>query len=240
VTTFALVHGTWHGAWCWDRLIPELEDRGHGVIAMDLPSDDPTATFDDYADAVAGELEAHRGDDLVVVGHSLAGLTIPLVPTRQRVSRLVYLCALVPVPGSSFMDQLATEDMLHLGYVAGLSAPDSDGRRGWADEGLARDFMYADCDPEATKQAVARLRPQAQAPYARRCSLDAFPGTPATYVVCSEDRLVKPDWSRSVARERLDADLVQLPGSHSPFLSRPPDLASVLHDVAQRGQNRWP
>jgi hypothetical protein len=65
------------------------------------------------------------------------------------------LCALVPVPGSSFMDQLATEDMLDLGYVAGLSAPDSEGRRGWLDEGLARDFMYADCDPEATKPAVA-------------------------------------------------------------------------------------
>ena len=45
MTTFALVHGAWHGAWCWDRLIPELENRGHSVIAMDLPSDDPAATL---------------------------------------------------------------------------------------------------------------------------------------------------------------------------------------------------
>jgi pimeloyl-ACP methyl ester carboxylesterase len=232
MTTFALVHGAWHGAWCWRRLIPELEDRGHGVIAMDLPSDDPAAMFDDYADVVAGELEARGGDDVVVVGHSLAGLTIPLVAARQRVSRLVYLCALVPVPGSSFMDQLASEDMLDLGYVAGLGEPDGEGRRGWADEGLARHFMYADCDAEATEQAVARLRPQAQSPYAQPCSLDAFPARPSTYVVCGEDRLVKPDWSRRIARERLDADLVELPGSHSPFLSRPADLASVLHDAA--------
>lgn len=232
MATFALVHGAWHGAWCWERLIPELEERGHSVIAMDLPSDDPAATFDDYADVVGGELEAHGGDDVVVVGHSLAGLTIPLVAARQRVSTLVYLCALVPVPGSSLMDQLATEDMLDVGYAAGLGEPDSEGRRRWADEELARDFMYADCDPEATARAVARLRPQAQAPYARPCSLDALPGTPASYIICSEDRLVKPDWSESVARERLDADLVELPGSHSPFLSRPADLASVLHDAA--------
>jgi pimeloyl-ACP methyl ester carboxylesterase len=232
MTTFALVHGAWHGSWCWHRLIPELEDRGHGVIAVDLPSDDPAATFDDYADVVAGELEAHGEDDVVVVGHSLAGLTIPLVAVRQRVRRLIYLCALVPMPGLSFMDQFASEDMLDLGYAAGLGEPDAKGRHSWADEGLARRFLYGDCDSEAADHAVARLRPQAQSPYARPCSLDAFPDTPSTYVVCSEDRLVKPDWSRNVARERLNADLVELPGSHSPFLSRPADLANVLHDAA--------
>jgi pimeloyl-ACP methyl ester carboxylesterase len=234
MTTFALLHGAWHDAWCWGRLIPELERRGHEAIAMDLPGDDSAATFDDYADVVTGVLASHRSDDVVVVGHSLAGMTIPLVAARHRVRALVYLCALLPVPGSSFVDQLATEDMLNLDYVAGLGEPDPNGLRGWTDEGIAREIMYADCDPEVTAQAIARLRPQAQAPYARPCSLEAFPQTSATYVLCAEDQLVKPDWSRSAARERLDADVVELPGSHSPFLSRPADLARVLHDVAVR------
>ncbi len=232
MATFALVHGAWHGAWCWYRLIPALESRGHGVIAMDLPGDDPTATFDTYANVVADELEAAEGD-VVVVGHSLAGLTIPLVPARQRVSRLVYLCALVPMPGASFMDQLATEhNMLDLGYVAGLGEPDAEGRRGWVDEGLARHFMYADCDSPTTEEALERLRPQAQSPYVQPCSLDAFPAEPSTYILCNADRLVNPAWSRSIARKRLDADVVELPGSHSPFLSRPAELASILHDAA--------
>jgi pimeloyl-ACP methyl ester carboxylesterase len=232
VATLALVHGAWHGAWCWDRLIPELERRGHRAIAMDLPSDDPKATFDTYADVVADQLEAAEGDG-VVVGHSLAGLTIPLVPARQRVSRLVYLCALVPLPGSSFMQQLETEqDMLNLGYVAGLGETDAEGRRGWVDRGLARDILYADCDPKTTEEALDRLRPQAQTPFAKPCSLDGFPATPSTYIVCDEDRLVMPGWSRSVARERLGADVVELPGGHSPFLSRPDELANALHDAA--------
>lgn len=235
MTTFALVHGAWHGAWCWHRLVPELEDRGHRVLTVELPSDDPSATFDDYADVVAGELEAAGDGDVVVVGHSLAGLTIPLVADRQSVSRLVYLCALVPVPGVSFIDQLATEDMLDGGYMAGLGEPDDEGRRSWTDAALARDVLYADCDPEVVTRAVARLRPQAQSPYARPCSLEALGATPSTYVVCTEDRLVKPKWSREIARSRLTADLVELPGSHSPFLSRPVDLANVLHDVVSAG-----
>ncbi|MBA3300840.1 MAG: alpha/beta hydrolase [Thermoleophilaceae bacterium] len=232
MTTFALVHGAWHGRWCWERLAPELEDLGHHVISMDLPSDDPAATFDAYADVVAGQMQADGQDEFVVVGHSLAGLTIPLVAARQEVARLVYLCALVPVPGGSFMDQLTTEqDMIDLGYLAGLGEPDAEGRRGWVDEGLARHFMYADCDDQAAEAAIGRLRPQAQSPYAVPCRLDAFPDTPCTYVVCGEDRLVNPDWSRRVARERLNADLVELPGSHSPFLSRPSELARVLHEA---------
>ena len=52
MSTFALVHGAWHGAWCWEQLTPELEALGHRVIAMDLPCDDGAATFDDYADVV--------------------------------------------------------------------------------------------------------------------------------------------------------------------------------------------
>ena len=155
---------------------------------------------------------------------------MPLVAARREVSRLVYLCALVPLPGSTFMDQLANEEgMIDLAYLEGLGETDPEGRRGWGDEGLARQFMYADCDDQTTKGAIDRLRPQAQPPYSVPCPLDAFPDTPCTYIVCREDRLVSPDWSRRVARERLNADLIELPGSHSPFLSRPRELAETLN-----------
>jgi pimeloyl-ACP methyl ester carboxylesterase len=72
------------------------------------------------------------------------------------------------------------------------------------------------------------MRPQARSPYGVPCSLASFPPTPVTYIVCREDRLVNPGWSRRLARERLDAELVELPGSHSPFWSRPRELAGAL------------
>jgi pimeloyl-ACP methyl ester carboxylesterase len=232
MSTFALVHGAWHGAWCFERLAPALEARGHRAVAVDLPSDDATATFETYADVVARALE-EEGDDVALVGHSLAGLTIPLVASRRPLRRLIYLCALVPVPGRSFLDQREIDtDMLFPEYLAGMSDPDAQGRRRWVDGELAREVLYADCDDHSATEGVERLRPQAQTPYAEPCLLDAFPETPATYVVCAEDRLVNPDWSRRIAHERLDAELIDLFGSHSPFLSRPDELAAVLNDRA--------
>jgi pimeloyl-ACP methyl ester carboxylesterase len=227
VSTFALVHGAWHGAWCWERLTPELEARGHRVVAPDLPCDDPTATFETYAEVVVRALEP-EGDDVVLVGHSLAGNTIPLVADQRRVSRLVYLCALVPIPGCSFEEQLNTErDTFIRGYQAGLEGDDQ-GRSIWIDEELAQSTLFADCDEREAHAAFERLRPQAIAHYAERFPLAAFPPAPSTYVVCREDRIVNPDWSRRVAAGRLDAELIELPGSHSPFLSRPAALAEVL------------
>ena len=229
-TTFALVHGGWHGAWCFERLAPELEARGHRVVAVDLPCDDATATFVTYADVVVDALEA-EADEVVLVGHSLGGYTIPLVAARRPVRRLVYLCSLIPIPGRSFVEQLASEpDMLLPEYQAGLSEPDAEGRRRWVDEAIARQVFYADCDEGDAHAAFERLRPQSHRPYVEPWPLDAFPSTPRTYIVCREDRIANPDWGRRVAHERLGGELVELPGGHSPFLSRPAELAGVLDE----------
>jgi pimeloyl-ACP methyl ester carboxylesterase len=233
MSTFALVHGAWHGAWCWERLTPELESLGHQVITMDLPGDDSSASFDDYAEVVCASLNDFAGEDLVLVGHSMAGNTIPLVAARRTVQRVVYLCALIPVPGRTRVQQM-TEDteMLNPEYPRGLSVSDSDGRRTWVDSELAHFHMYGDCDQQTASATFARLCPQATYPYRLPCSMPAHPVVETTYVLCTEDRVVNSDWARRAARERLQADVVELPGSHSPFLSRPHELADVLHGLA--------
>lgn len=228
MTTFALVHGAWHGAWCWDRLAPELESAGHRSVAMDLPCDDPSATFETYADVVVRALDG-AGDDVVLVAHSMGGHTIPLVAARRPVRALVYVCALLPLPGASFAEQWAAQpDMLVEGHAAGISPPDDQGRTRWLDEDRARETFYADCEPEVAAEAFRKLRPQAGTPYGRPSALESLDLGPATYVVCAEDRIVNPDWSRRAAPERLGVEPVELPGSHSPFFSRPADLAGIV------------
>ena len=232
VTTFALVHGAWHGGWCWERLIPELEALGHRAVAMDLPSDDPEASFSTYADAVVDAI-ADEPDDTVVVGHSLAGHTIPLVADRRTVGRLVFLCALIAEPGRSFRDQLETEpEMILNEYESGMSEVDEQARRRWIDYEPARENLYADCDEADARAAFERLRPQALAPYAQPCQLQALTPCECTYVVGSEDRLVNPDWSRRAAKQRLGVEPAEFASSHSPFLSRPADLARLLDQTA--------
>lgn len=230
MTTFALVHGAWHGAWCWDRLTPLLEQDGHRVVAVDLPCDDPSATFEDYAQVVVDAL-ADVEDEPVLVGHSLAGITVPIVAARRPVRRIVYLCALLPRPGVTLADLLrGNPETLSDAYRAGLAPADGAGSTRWVDEALAHELLFGDCDDETARDAFTKLRPQGIAGYLQPWPLDALPDVPATYVVCAEDRLVNPDWSRRAATE-IGAEVVELPGSHSPFLSRPRELADLLVTV---------
>ncbi|HMZ13544.1 MAG TPA: alpha/beta fold hydrolase, partial [Mycobacterium sp.] len=77
--------------------------------------------------------------------------------------------------------------------------------------------------------AIARLRVQAYEPMVQRCPFDRLPAVPATYILCADDRMIDPAWSRLAAAGRLGAELIELPGGHSPFYSRPSALAEVLH-----------
>jgi pimeloyl-ACP methyl ester carboxylesterase len=233
VTTFGLVHGAWHGAWCWESLAPLLERAGHGVVAMDLPIDDNSASFDAYADLVCAALDG-CDDDIVLVGHSYGGHTIPLVAARRPVRHLVYLCAYIPDIGRSFNDQLGDKPtMLLPACLAGLRA-DAQSRIVWADAAAARAMMYADCDELSANAAIAQLRPQSAYATTLPCSLAAFPAIGCTSIICSGDQLLGNAWAKQVALDRLGADVVELPGSHSPFLSRPQTVADVLLRIANR------
>jgi pimeloyl-ACP methyl ester carboxylesterase len=200
---------------------------------MDLPIEDSSATFDTHADVVCSALDGCDGD-VVAVGHSYGGIVLPLVAARHPVRHLVYLCAYAPDIGRSLSDQLRDDpDMLNRAVYTGLR-PDALSRLAWVDFALARELMYADCDDATAHAAFERLRPHS--PYANTvpCSLAEFPAMRYTSILCSEDRCLGAEWAKRVARDRLGAELVELPGSHSPFLSRPSALADVLLSVAEK------
>jgi pimeloyl-ACP methyl ester carboxylesterase len=235
MATFALVHGAWHGAWCWERLTPLLEKAGHTVVAPELPNEDGSADFGAYADFVCTALHGYD-DDVVVVAHSLAGATGALVPSRRPVRHLVYLCAAVPEGGLGLFEQWqAQPDMVcsdfAVGWLQGLSEPDEQLRTVWVDFDFVRKVFYADCDEATVAAAIDHLRPQSGYAWTVPCSLTEHAPVRCTSVVCSEDRIVNPNWSKRIARN-IGADLVELPGSHSPFLSRPSAVADVLLRVA--------
>lgn len=225
---FVLVHGAYHGAWCWDPLRAELELAGHTSSAPDLPCEDPDAGAERYADEVLHSIP-RSSDGVVVVGHSLAGLTIPLVAERTRTLMTVYLCALVPVPGLSFDAQHA--DMA-TGFEPSERARDeADGSASWPEAG-AIEVFYHDCDPQLAKDAARRLRRQHWRVTEEVTPLRRRPVVPSAYVFCADDRIVSPRYSRRAATELLGVEPLEMPGGHSPFLSRPRDLAGVLAQVA--------
>jgi pimeloyl-ACP methyl ester carboxylesterase len=232
MTRVALVHGAWCGAWSWDSLTPRLRQEGHDVVAMDLPCEDASAGFETYAEVVCSALD-RCNHDVVLVGHSLAANTIPLVAARRPVRHLVYVAGLMPEIGRSIGDQLQDDvDMMVPGWDAGLSEPDVHSRTSWIDFECARGRFLADCDEATVEASFNRLRAQANYPMALAFSLPEFPAISCTSVVYSDDQVINPDWSKRVARDMFAADLVELPGGHCSFFSQPSPLADVLLGVA--------
>ena len=228
MSTFALVHGAWHGPWCWERVVEPLRVRGHEVVLPDLPSEDAALGLEDYADTI----DAALGDaeDVVLVPHSLGGLVGPVVARRRPLRALVYLCALVPETGLSFGDQLSAADEPILTIEGGREVDDQ-GRSHWPDPDATVRFMYPDLAPEDARSAAGRLRFQA-----RRSQTEPSPEPPAALrvelILGTEDGLVNPGWSRRVARERLGIEPVEIPTGHFPMITHPELLADSLARLA--------
>jgi pimeloyl-ACP methyl ester carboxylesterase len=191
---------------------------------MDLPCEDPDAGAERYADEVLASVPK-RTEDVVLVGHSLAGLTIPIVAGRTRTVMAIYLCALLPVPGLSF-------DAQHVELDTGFKPSESpvglpDGSSAWPEKG-AVEMFYQDCDPDVASAAARNLRPQQWRITQEVTPLREWPALPSVYIRCSDDRVVSPAYSSRAAREQLRIEAIEVPGGHSPFLSRPAELAARL------------
>ena len=149
MATYVLIPGAGDDAWYWHQLVPELRERGHAAVAVDLPADDNSARLPKYADAVVGAVADRT--DLVLVAQSLGGFTAPLVCERVRVDLLVMLNAMAPSPGES-----AEEWWANTGHAkARVEQAARDGRDLAADEDL-RDAFFHDVPPEVTAEAWAR------------------------------------------------------------------------------------
>ena len=229
MTTFALVHGAWHGAWCWERLLEPLEQRGHGAVAMDLPVEDLEAGLETYADIVAAFL-APAEDDVIVVGHSLNGLVLPLVAARRPVAALVYLCAFIPVEGQSMNDQFRSSPEPILTF-SDRPQPDGEGRSHWPDPAAATRALYPDLTDEDAAWAFAQLRPQASTTQQEACP-SGLPAVRAVSMIGAYDSGLNPAWARRVARERLGAEPIELAAGHFPMITEPEALADALDAVS--------
>ena len=229
---FVLVHGAYHGSWCWKLLVPELEMRGHRAVAVDLPISDPAAGSRVYAENViesVSELEKP-----ILVGHSMAGLLIPLVAASRPVGLMVFLAAFLPQPGSSLADQRAREPIdppLDLNTAEFTNIGDGLFTVG---PNTATEMFYQDVPGEITDWAIRQLRPQSYLFMNETTPLDKWPATSSAYIVCRDDHAISPDWERTAAQERLGVQAHEIDGSHSPFLTRPTELADLLHEIASR------
>jgi pimeloyl-ACP methyl ester carboxylesterase len=169
--------------------------------------------------------------DVIAVAHSLGGMALPLLPQLLPLRRLVLVAATVPQPGLSYADYLQTDEGRDAVLMPITVAQPGEDVRGECTWPVARQYFYSDCDERVARATWERLTPRATTVFTEPPTIDAWPDVPTTFVVPCEDRCVNPDWSRRVAA-RLGAGVIEIDGGHSPFLSRPIELADLLAGLA--------
>lgn len=245
---FVLVHGGFHGAWCWERVIPELQALGHQAVAIDLPGHgtrvDEEVTLASRRQALVDVIAP--GD--VLVGHSGGGYDITLAADAvpERIGHLIYLATGLPIEGQPLIaasggrpaeavddggrTQLMTDDTGMMDFIT----VDGRGNMVCADFAKTRAFFYHDCDEETARAAFDRLTPAPVGFIQEPVHLPRFWGAdlPRSYIRCLQDRAA-PAWLSAQAARRLGVEALTIDASHSPFLSRPREMAALFARALQ-------
>ncbi len=239
MSTFVLIHGAWHGGWCWRKVVPLLEAKGHKAIAPDLPGhgDDktPTAsvTLISYADRIC-EIASAQAEPVILVGHSMGGVAITRAAEDcpAKIRALVYLCAFLPRNG----DSLATWAAQNPGTLVTPSVLDirPDGSSVFK-PGASREAFYAQCSDEDFAFAQSRLVPQADAPTttAVQTTPERWGRIPRYYIECARDRAILLNLQRSMQKESPCRQTFSIDTDHSPFFSAPDQLADILARIGK-------
>ncbi|MBV2353926.1 alpha/beta hydrolase [Streptomyces sp. J2-1] len=216
-----LVHGAWHAPWCWEQLAAELPDVDVRTVALPSSGSDPKALGDLYDDAAAISGAVREiGGPTVVVGHSYGGCPVTQAAgSAGDVRRVVYLSALMQDVGDSL-----------LSLVGGAYPPDWDVHEETECFGVHDPLhaLYADVEPELAARSAARLGYESLRAVRQPLTEAAWHTVPSTYIVCEEDVAIPPVLQEQMA---VRADRVRrIRSSHSPFLSRPAELAALLRE----------
>jgi pimeloyl-ACP methyl ester carboxylesterase len=219
-----LVHGAWHGPWCWEDLLPILSRHGWRAHTVDLPSGlapgspapSPAPGLYDDAAAIAGKL-AEIEEPAVVVAHSYGGAPATEACAQvSNVAHLIYLAAFQLDVGESVRTSMGTDPTLPI--------PDA----GYSPPMHAADF-YSDVSHDIAARATRRLRLQSDPSRAQPVRKAGWRTIGSSYVVCDDDKAIPPPRQLRFAA-RADA-IHHLPTGHSPFYSAPVELADLVSEI---------
>jgi pimeloyl-ACP methyl ester carboxylesterase len=235
MSTFVLIHGGWHGGWCWYKVMALLEKHGHTVVAPDLPSHGRDKTplsavsLQGYVDSVCKVIDA-QPEPVILVGHSMGGsMVIPQAAEYrpEKIRTLVYISTRLLRNGESSLSvgPGATDSLLLSNLVF---TPDRSAAT--VREEALKAIFYGDCSDEDVTLAKALLVPQAVAPLATpvHTSEENFGRLPRVYIECLRDRALPPAVQKEQYTVLPCQKVISMETSHSPFFSAPGELVAHL------------
>jgi len=236
MSTYILIHGAWHGAWCWEKIIPLLKAAGHDVFAPDLPGHGQDQTpileisLDTYITSVMQLLDKLQVP-VILVGHSMAGMIISQIAEHRpnQIKALVYLTAFLPQDGQSLFQ------------VSQIQKPTRYVRqtRVIIEENIfyfplseMKDFAYHLCSAELYATIRDKFCQEPLKPMQEPVMLTQkhYGSVPKFYIECQQDRAILPETQARFYR-KTSCQIIQLNTDHSPFYSDPLGLAKCLLDI---------
>lgn len=239
MATFILIHGACQGGWCWEKVVPLLEARGHKALAPDLPGsgDDHTTpaaavNLPLYVDFISKMLDKEP-EPVILVGHSVGGLTITHAAEarRRKIRALVYLTGVLPPPGKTSRDITASDpdSMIRRAYEAG-----PDGLTYTFKRSIIPTLFFSDCDPTDVYRAMSRMRPQAASIVTTPMTYteERFGGVPRWYIECTRNNAITLEMQR-LANTSMPFNILRLESGHSPNYSMPEELVGHLETIVK-------
>ncbi|MBB3128309.1 pimeloyl-ACP methyl ester carboxylesterase [Paenibacillus rhizosphaerae] len=228
MSVFLLIHGAWHGAWCWEKIIPSLEAAGHRAITIDLPGhgEDQTPiseiTLDAYANrivAVIDELE----QEVILVGHSMGGVAVSQAAEYRpkRIKSLVYISAFLFKNGQNMIDVIPPHPDVQISEDGSTITVAAD---------KVKDMLYNNCKDEDVAKALAQWRVQAMSPLLTPVHLTErnFGQVPRYYIECLRDHSISIETQRQMHAASPCKEVFSLDTDHTPLFSNPAELSSIL------------
>jgi len=230
------VHGAWHGAWCWEKVVPLLHGDGRRVDAIDLPGSGfdavnaSGATLESYVARVVQAIDASP-EPVVLVGHSMGGIAITGAAEARpdRIAAAVYVAGFLPRSGSSMMEISRSPENAS-SMIPKAMIMSGDKRTVTLRPDALKEIFYADCSDADVGWASNRVGPQALRPLGEKViwTPERFGRVRRIYLLTLQDRALAPQAQRRVIDEIKFERVITMDTSHSPFLSRSQELAQHL------------
>ena len=235
--TFILIHGSWHSAWNWHKVVPLLEKARHRAIAIDLPGMGRDKTpiqevnMKTTVEKICALIDSIPGK-VILVGHSKNGIMISQAAEYRpdKIEKLVYLAAYL-VPNGKTQREYSIQDTEGWLKPYVTQHPETGSHTLQAE--IYREGLYHDCEEEITELAKVLLshEPVESGTTPLQLTDENYGRVPRVYIECTEDRAVTPFIQRKMYEETSCEKVYSLPTSHSPFFSRPKELVEILLEV---------
>jgi pimeloyl-ACP methyl ester carboxylesterase len=234
-----LIHGAWHGSWCWERVEDLLQSQAN-VYVLDLPgrifeasSSYKKITLQDYVKTVEACLLSFEGP-AILVGHSMAGLVISQVAEHypEKIQALIYMTAFIPCSGESMFD--ITQTFPEPGIASELMPDPLHNKMNIRKSEATFAVFYHCCSPEWGQKALSRLSPEPLRAFNTPVTLtpERFGKVEKQYIKCMEDRALLNSHQDEMIKKTNITKVYELFCDHSPFFSQPEQLVVLLERIA--------